>query len=108
MSINASESAREYVARTNGLANAVRYHEIEVEDEEICHRILTSLPPDYDFVRNGFAIQNKFSLESLEHGLVNAEEPNKPSDGAEDRPTLAADFKSRYGGQGGGAEYGEI
>lgn len=32
-----------------GLTNA--YHDVEVESEEICRRILTGLPPDYDFVR---------------------------------------------------------
>lgn len=52
-----SESAREYVARAKGLANAVR-NNIDVEDEKICRHILTGLPSDYDFVRKGFALQD--------------------------------------------------
>lgn len=39
------ESAREYVARAKGLAGTVRYHGIDVTDEEICRHILTGLPP---------------------------------------------------------------
>lgn len=54
--MSAGESAREYVARAKELVNAVRYHNVEMEDEEICRRILTVVPPDYHFVRKGFAI----------------------------------------------------
>lgn len=58
---------------------------------------LTGLPTYYDIVRNGFAIQDKFSLNSVERGLVNAEGLNKHFDGADGSRTLAAGFKHRGG-----------
>ena len=95
------ESAREYIAGVKGNANAVRYNDVEEEDEEIYCHISSGLPTYYDFLRKGFAIQDKLSLKSLEHGLVNAEGINKHFDGADGSHTLAACFNLRGGEQGG-------
>lgn len=35
LAVIVGESAREYVARTKGLASALKYHGIEVPDDEI-------------------------------------------------------------------------
>lgn len=50
------ESACEYVARVKGLASVVKYHGVEVTNEEICRRILKGLPPALHFVREALRI----------------------------------------------------
>ena len=51
------EPAREYITRAKGLAAAVRYHGIDVTDEQLANRILTGLPSHMRFVREGLAIK---------------------------------------------------
>lgn len=51
------KTAREYLARPKGFSTAFRYHGLVVNDEEICRRILTGLPPNMHFVRDGFALR---------------------------------------------------
>lgn len=84
------EFIREYVARAKGLAIAVRYHGVVINDEEICRRILTSLPPN---MLLGWIIP----LSELEHALVKVEELQKRPDGS-DGHALAAGFKSKNQG----------
>lgn len=71
------ESSRENVARTKGLASAVKYHGIMINDEEICCRILRSIAPHMHFVREGFALRIDNSLAELEHTLVKVGELKK-------------------------------
>ena len=60
------ESAREYITRAKGLAAAVRYHGIDLMDEQLRNRVLTGLPPHMHFVREGFTIRMNFSIAKLE------------------------------------------
>ena len=43
--MNDDESMKEYIARAKSLALNVKYHDIEVTDQEISRRVLTGLPP---------------------------------------------------------------
>lgn len=75
------QSVREYVARAEGLASAVRYHRVDVADGGICCRILTGLLPELSFAREGFAFRIGCSLAEPEQALVNVEELKKLPDG---------------------------
>lgn len=59
------ESAHEYVARTIGMANYVRYHKVEITDDEICRCIPTGLLTMLNFVRGSFTPRDKHSLDKL-------------------------------------------
>ena len=45
LSMNDDESMKEYIARAKSLALNVKYHDVEVTDQEISRRVLNSLPP---------------------------------------------------------------
>ena len=45
LSMNDDESMKEYIARAKSLALNVKYHDIEVTDQEISRRVLNGLPP---------------------------------------------------------------
>ena len=47
LSMNDDESIMEYIARAKSLALNVKYHDIEVTDQEISRRVLNGLPPSY-------------------------------------------------------------
>ena len=102
LSMNDDESMEEYIARGKSLALNVKYHDIEVTDQEISRRVLNGLPPSYAPEKRNFALKTDFSLAKLEGGLVRVEELNRSSDGTEGSHALAAGFKNRSDGRSGG------
>ena len=102
LSMNDDESMKEYIARAKSLALNVKYHDIEVSDQEISRRVLNGLPPSYAPEKRNFALKKNFSLAELEGGLVRVEELNRSSDGTDGNHALAAGFKARSGGRSGG------
>lgn len=80
------------------LANDVRYRKVGATNDEICHRIFTSLQPMLTFVRDSFALRDRFSLDKLEQALKAEELKRQPDE--TDGHALPAGFKST-GGQGG-------
>lgn len=71
------EFARKYVTRGKGLAAAVGYHGILVDDEEMCRRILTGDLSHMYSVREGFTLRMDVSVVELEQALVVVDEPRK-------------------------------
>ena len=102
LSMNDAESMKEYIARTKSLALNVKYHDIEVTEQEISRRVLNGLPPSYAPEKRKFALKPDFSLAELEGGLVRVEGLNRSLDGTDGSNALAAGFKARSGGQSGG------
>ena len=102
LSMDSAESMKEYIARAKSLALNVQYHDVEVTDQEISHRVLNGLPPPYAPEKRNFALKTDFSLAELEGGLARVEELNRSSDGTDGNHALAADFKARSGGRSGG------
>ena len=100
--MNDAESMKECIARTKSLALNVKYHDIEVTEQEISRRVLNGLPPSYAPDKRNFALKRDFSLAELEGGLVCVEELNRSSDGTDGSNALATGFKARSGGQSGG------
>ena len=100
--MNGAESMKEYIARAKSLALNIKYHDIEVTDQEISRRVLNGLPPLYAPEKRNFALKTDFSLAELEGGLVRVEELNRSSDGTDGNHALAAGFKARNGGWSGG------
>ena len=47
LSMNDDESMKEYIARAKSLALNVKYHDVEVTDQEVSRRVLNGLPPWY-------------------------------------------------------------
>ena len=47
LSMNDDESMKEYIARAKSLALNIKYHNVEVTDQEISRRVLNGLPPSY-------------------------------------------------------------
>ena len=45
--MNDDESMKEYIARAKSLALNIKYHNVEVTDQEISRRVLNGLPPSY-------------------------------------------------------------
>ena len=45
LSMNDDESMKEYIARAKSLALNIKYHDVEVTDQEISRRLLNGLPP---------------------------------------------------------------
>ena len=68
LSMNDDESMKEYIARAKSLALNVKYHDIEVTDQEISRRVLNGLPPSYAPEKRNFALKTDFSLAELEGG----------------------------------------
>ena len=102
LSMNDAESMKEYIARAKSLALNVKYHDIEVSEQEISRRDLNGLPLLYAPEKRNFALKTDFSLAELVGGLVRVEELNRSSDGADGSHALAAGFKARSGGRSGG------
>ena len=98
-SMNDAESMKEYIARVKSLALNVKYHDIEVTEQEISRRVSNGLPPSYAPEKINFALKTDFSLAELEGGLVRVEEPNRSSDGTDGSHALAAGFKARSDGR---------
>lgn len=94
--ILSGESGHKYVLRTIDLVNELRCHKVEVTDDEICSRFLTSLPLS-------FAMMSKVCFNELEGALVKVEELKKQPDEMAGH-TLYASFNGRgaQGGRGGG------
>ena len=101
LSMNDAESMKEYIARAKSLALNIKYHDIEVTEQEISRRVLNGPPPSYAPENINFALK-KYSLAELVGGLVRVEELNRSSDGTDGSHALAADFKIRSGGRSGG------
>ena len=102
LGMNDDESMMEYIARAKSLALNVKYHDIEVTDQEISRRVLNGLLPSYAPEKRNFALKTDFSLAELEGGLVRVEELNRSPDGTDGNHALAAGFKARNGGRSGG------
>ena len=102
LSMNDDESMKEYIARAKSLALNVKYHDIEVTDQEISRRVLNGLRPSYATEKRNIALKADFSLAELEGGLVCVEELSRSSDGTDGNHALAADFEARIGGRSGG------
>ena len=102
LSMDDAESIKEYIARAKYLALKVQYHDIEVNEQEIRHRVLNSLPLFYAPEKRSFALKTVFSLAKLEGGLVRVEGLNRSSDGTDGSHVLATGFKVRSGGRSGG------
>ena len=104
LSMNDDESMKEYIARAKSLALNIKYHNVEVTDQEISRRVLNSLPPSYAPEKRNFALKIVFFLAELEGGLVRVEELNRSSDETDGNHALAAGFKTRSGGRRGDVE----
>ena len=102
LSMNDDESMKEYIARAKTLALNVKYHNVEVTEEEISRRVLNGLPPSYAPEKRNFALKTDFSLAELKGGLVRVEEIDRSSDGTDGSHALAAGFNARSGGRSGG------
>ena len=102
LSMDDAESMKGYMARAKSLALNVKYHDIEVSEQEISRRVLNGLPLLYAPEKRNFALQTDFSQAELEGGLVRAEELNKSSDGTDRSHALAAGFNARSSGRSGG------
>ena len=102
LSMKDDETVKEYIARAKSLALNVQYHDIEVSEQEISRRVLNGLSPSYAPEKRNFALKTDFTLAELEGGLVRVEELNRSSDGTDGSHALAAGFKARSGGRGGG------
>ena len=102
LSMNDDESMKEYIARAKSPALNIKYHNVEVTDQESSRRVLNGLPPSNAPEKRNFALKTDFSLAELEGGLVRVEELNRSSDGTDGSHALAAGFKARSGGRSGG------
>ena len=101
--VSVGEFAREYLARAKGSATAVRYHGIAVNDEEICRRILTDLPPHMHFIREGFVLRMDFPVVKLEHALVKVGSSRSDRMVRMEMPwQQASSLKTTRGGKSGG------
>ena len=83
LSMDDDESMKEYIARAKSLALNVKYHDIEVTDQEISRRVFNGVPPSYAPEKRNFALKTDFSLAELEGGLVRVEELNRNPDGTD-------------------------
>ena len=83
LSMNDAESMKECIARAKSLALNVKYHDIEVAEQEISRRVLNGLPHSYAPEKRNFALKTYFSLAELVGGLVRVEELNRNSDGTD-------------------------
>ena len=101
LSMENAESMKEYVARVKFLALTVKYHGVEVTEQEISSRVLNSPPPAYASEKRNFALKTYLSLGDLEDGLVRVEELTRSLGGTDGSHALAAGFKARSGGQSG-------
>ena len=102
LSMNDDESMKEYIARAKSLALNVKYHDIEVTDQEISRRVLDGLPPSYAPEKINFALKTDLYLTELKDDLVRVEDFNRNLHGNDGSHALAAGFKARSGGRSGG------
>ena len=102
LSMNDAESMKEYIARAKSLALNVKYHHIEVPEQEIGRRVLNGLPPSYAPEKINVALKTYFRLAELVGDLVRVKELKRSSDGTDGSHALAAGFKARSGGRSGG------
>ena len=102
LSMNDDESLKEYIARAKSLALNVKYHDIEVSDQEISRRVWSGLSPSYVPEKRNVSLKTDFFLAELEGGLVRVEELNMTSHGTDGSHALTAGFKTRSGGRSGG------
>ena len=61
LSMDDAESMKEYIARAKSLALNVKYHDIEITEQEISRRVLNGLPPSYAPEKRNFALKTQFS-----------------------------------------------
>ena len=61
-----AESMKEYIAHAKSLALNLQYHDVEVNEQEISHRVLNGPPPSYAPEKRNFALKTDFSLAELE------------------------------------------
>ena len=73
LSMDDAESMKEYIARAKSLALNIKYHDIEVTDQDISRRVLNGLSPSYAPEKRNSALKTDFSLAELEGGLVRVE-----------------------------------
>ena len=104
LSMDHAESMKEYIARAKSLALNVKYHDIEVTEQETSRRVLNSLPPSYALEKRNFALKTDFSLAELEGGLVRVEELNRSLDGTDGIHALAPGSKPEAAGGAGDVE----
>ena len=102
LSMNDDESMKEYIARAKSLALNIKYHDVEITDQEISRRVLNGFPLSYAPEKRNFALKTGFSLAKLEGGLVHVEELNRSTDVTDGNHALAAGFKARSGERSGG------
>ena len=62
LSMNDDESMKEYIAPAKSLALKIKYHDVEVTDQEISRRLLNGLLPLYAPEKRNFVLKTDFSL----------------------------------------------
>ena len=60
LSMNDAESMKEYIARAKSLALNIKYHNIEVPEQEISRRVMNVLPPLVCSREDKLCVENKF------------------------------------------------
>ena len=60
LSMNDAESMKEYIARAKSLALNIKYHDIEVTEQEISRRVMNGLPPLVCSREDKLCVENKF------------------------------------------------
>ena len=60
LSMNDAESMKEYIARAKSLALSIKYHDIEVTEQEISRRVMNGLPPLVCSREDKLCVENKF------------------------------------------------
>ena len=61
LSMSDAESVKEYIARAKSLALNIKYHDIEVTEQEISRRVMNGLPPSYAPENINFALKKNQS-----------------------------------------------
>jgi len=62
LAVRVGRLARENSTRAKGLAAAVRYHGVDITEEQYVNLILTGVPPHMHFLREGFALRMEFTV----------------------------------------------
>ena len=65
LSMNDDESMKEYIARAKSLALNIKYHNVEVTDQEISRRLLNGLPPSYAPEKKSLSSKQNFSSRTV-------------------------------------------
>ena len=92
---------KECISRAKSLALNVKYHGVEITEQDISSRVLNGLPPAYAPEKRNFVLKIDFGLGELKGGLVRVEELNRSLDGTDSSHALAVGFKAKNGGQSG-------